>query len=137
MRLRLRLRARLRLGLIAAGIDTEDAGDHIFGGLAGDARTVLLTGALGSRLAIGLLLAHLLHAAKFGLALLAVVAAALVGIAQQIIRAAGFGEAHGRVGVVMILVGMHGFRHRTPRRLDFVLAGIPLHAKNRIGITHN
>src|SRR5690606_17443820 len=104
IRLRLLLRAgrglRLCLGLrfrrLAAGIDAEDAGDHVFGILVRHAGR-----GLAPRLALGLLAAHLLHAAKLGLALMAVVAAAFVGIAQDIVGAAGLREAHGGIGVVM------------------------------------
>jgi hypothetical protein len=88
-------------------------------------------------LALGLLAAHLLHAAQFGLALLAVVAAAFVGVAQDVVGAAGLREAHGGIWVVMVLVGMHGLRQRAPGCLDFLLPGVSLHAEHRIGVTHN
>src|SRR5690606_28014772 len=131
-RLRLRLVLRPRLCRLAAGIDAEDARDHVLG-----AFVQLRGNGLDAGLALGLLAAHLLHAAQLRLALGAVVAASLFGIAQKIVGAAGLREAHRRIRVVVVLVGMHGFRERTPGSLYLFLARIALDAQHRIGITHN
>ena len=91
-------------------------------------------GGLAGRLA--LLLESLLLPAAFGALQTRVETAAFLGVFEDVVGMADFGETVVCRGIILILVGMGRFRLGSPGCLDLVWSGVTLDAQHGIGIAH-